>query len=108
MLFIKKLGASHFLSSTNRALSDIEKYAIWVVAAVTSPFAWFLGFVFGGNFGGAVASTISEASGLPSEILISGGVGLGIFACTVLLSIGSVFLIFIVIRLVECVRAFAS
>lgn len=51
------------------------------VALIIFPFAWWIGFIVGGNFGGASGGSIGEGSTLESGIIVL-GIGLGIFLVT--------------------------
>jgi hypothetical protein len=98
---IKRLAASRWMLSSSQSPTTGGRRTVWVVAIIAIPFAWLLGFVVGGNFGGALAGRFAESSGLSEAILIPSGIGLGIALCTAMLSIGSALLGLLVVRLFE-------
>jgi hypothetical protein len=79
---VRWLLASRILLSPGKEQRPFTKYLVSVAALVAFPFAWFVGFVIGGNFGGAYASltSLSEAWAIPT------GIGLGIAVLTFVLS----------------------
>ena len=58
------------------------KFALVIVALLIFPVAWFLGFVVGGTWGGAIASAALEVLGSDHSYMTLIGVGLGAFAVT--------------------------
>ena len=74
--------------------------AMLVLVTIIFPFAWFFGFVVGGNFGGAVASNL--AGTLFSErVLIPIGIGIGIFICTTFVSIFIPLVVWVIARCIK-------
>jgi hypothetical protein len=51
------------------------------LAVIAFPFAWWLGFILGGNFGGGVSAWLAERLG-GEAVLVPVGIGLGIFLIT--------------------------
>lgn len=100
-LAIRRVIQSRWLLPAGRVSTSFAHGIAWGLAIVAFPFAWFLGFVAGSNFGGAIFSVISESTGVPEKLLIPFGIAIGIFLCTTLLSIGASIVGFIVARLIE-------
>lgn len=87
---------------------SLTRSVTWILVVVTLPFAWFLGFVIGGNFGGALAGNFAESSGIAPKLLVPLGIGAGIFFITSLGAIGAGLLGFILGRLIEKIRRFLT
>lgn len=98
---VRQISRGQWLTPADRTSSPFARRVSWLSAIGVFPFAWFLGFVVGGNFGGAIASNLSEGTGLPAGFLIPLGIGVGIFLCTTLLSIAVALLGFAITRCVE-------
>ena len=65
--------------------SKVVTVSVQLIVLVSYPFAWFLGYIVGGNLGGALASWI-PIQFLSNVIKISIGIGIGIIVCTVIIS----------------------
>ena len=99
-LIIKRIGESEWRLH-DEFTGAFARRVTWFVGVATFPFAWFLGFIVGGNFGGALAGRFSEEVGLSAEILIPIGIGAGIFVCSALLSIATALTAFIIARTIK-------
>lgn len=98
---VKMIGQSAWLLGSDKtpAKGVAPKLAL-ILALIAFPFAWFLGFVIGGNFGGAIASVLPEI-GISEKTLIPFGIGLGIFICATFLSIAVALIGFVIGRYFE-------
>lgn len=76
----------------------IERRAAWLIAILTYPFAWFVGLILGGNFGGGYAGWLSERTGIAQEVLIPIAVGAGIVIVTSVVDLGIALSGFVAIR----------
>jgi hypothetical protein len=72
---------------------------IWITMAVIMPFVWFIAFVVGGNFGGALAGNLAEATGAPEALLVPFGIGTGLAICIIFLTLGVTMLCIVAFRL---------
>lgn len=88
LLGLWRLGAQRDPSRSKAA-----KLSRWVSLAI-APFAWFVGLVVGGNFGGGIGATLAGGA-LPAPVAILAGVAIGIFLVTASLLIGAFSLSFI-------------
>ena len=98
---IGRLIASDWMLQAGRPPTAFGRRVVWAVAVIAVPFAWFMGFVVGGNFGGAFAGVLAERTGLPEAALIPAGIGLGLAMCIALICTASAFIALTLVRLVE-------
>lgn len=82
----------------------ITRGVTWILVVIALPFAWFFGFVIGGNFGGALAGNFAEGSGITPRLIIPLGIGAGVFFITSLGAMGAGLLGFILGGLIEKIR----
>jgi hypothetical protein len=101
---IRALTATRWLLPAS-ATGKVSRWVTWTLAVATFPFVWFLGFVVGGNFGGAYASRLAEAWSISGEILIPLGIGFALFVCALVLSLLLALAGFVVTRYVEHARS---
>src|SRR5262245_41671747 len=94
---IRWLGNSNFLLAPGQRARRAGKLAAVVAGVVSFPFAWFVGYVVGGNFGGAYASRV----GREADLLIPIGIGTGILLVTVVVSLIIAVVAFVCGRLLE-------
>lgn len=67
------------------------------IAVAAFPFAWWFGFIIGGNFGGAIGAAMSEGARMESGIITVGIAG-GIFLVTTVIVMCLAGLAFILTR----------
>lgn len=81
--------------STTRVMRSVPV----VLSIVMFPFAWWLGVILGGNFGGAIAASI-VATERGGQVLVSIGIALGIFMVTAVISLAAAFFGLLLMRLI--------
>jgi hypothetical protein len=74
------------LTRSDKPTSPLIRIIPILFAVVAFPFAWWLGFLLGGNFGGAAGGAIAAVTG-GEGILVPAGIGAGIFIATATISL---------------------
>lgn len=73
---------------TRRDVKKDGTRIVWTVTTLAAPIVWFLAFIVGGNFGGAFASNLAEATGVSEVLLVPLGIGVGLAICIAFLAVG--------------------
>lgn len=102
--FITFLGVRHLIEGRENPVikhpsAKGGKRVIWTVTVAAMPFVWFVAFVVGGNFGGAVASNLAEVSGIPEAFLVPIGIGTGLALFIAFLALGAALISIVVVRI---------
>lgn len=105
---IRQILSRRWLLRSDAPPAPQTRNVTWTLAILALPFTWFLGFVIGGNFGGALAGSFAESSRLDPGLLIPFGIGVGIFLVTSVGAIGIGLLGFVLGRLIERARGLSA
>ena len=94
---LRWMRSTPFFVPPNAATKRVTKIVPLVLAIAAFPFAWWVGFILGGNFGGATGASVADAAG-GETVLVPIGIGLGIFVATTVISLTVVGIGFLVTR----------
>lgn len=78
----------------------VIRLPLWV-AMSAFPFSWFVGFIVGGNFGGAIAASVLEKFDLSSGVIIPIGIAAGIAFCSAFFPIVSALITSVICRCIQ-------
>lgn len=100
ILGLRSMRSSQFLVSPNATPTRLTRIVPLVLAVAAFPFAWWLGFILGGNFGGTTVASVAEVAG-GETVLVPIGIGIGIFFATAAISLGVAGIGLVVTRLLS-------
>jgi hypothetical protein len=107
ILGLRWMRSSQFLVLPNATPTRLARIVPLVLAIAAFPFAWWLGFILGGNFGGATGASVADVAG-GETVLVPIGIGLGIFFATAAISLGIAGIGLLATRLFLRIRAHAG